>query len=75
MFLLGSVPAAVRVLHATAEPSPSTMALRILKSVIGRAKSCAALCEDMEEAVTAVMSKMMKAIVATASTALTATLS
>ncbi|KAF0913449.1 hypothetical protein E2562_022341, partial [Oryza meyeriana var. granulata] len=57
IFHLGSVSAAVRALHSTAEPGPSAKALRILKSTMGHAKGCAALCEDAEEAVAAVVGK------------------
>ncbi|XP_015691451.2 U-box domain-containing protein 27-like isoform X1 [Oryza brachyantha] len=61
MVRLGAVPAAVHALHATAEPGPSARALRILESAVGCAEGRAALCEHAEEAVPAVVGKMMKA--------------
>lgn len=61
MVRLGAVPAAVRALHATTEPGASAKALRILESSVGCAEGRAALCEDAEEAVPAVVGKMMKA--------------
>ncbi|KAL6652876.1 hypothetical protein ACP70R_011801 [Stipagrostis hirtigluma subsp. patula] len=61
MVRLGSVPAAVRALHATTEPGASAKALRILESAVGCAEGRAALCEDAEEAIPAVVGKMLKA--------------
>uniref|UniRef100_A0A0E0KQH3 U-box domain-containing protein n=1 Tax=Oryza punctata TaxID=4537 RepID=A0A0E0KQH3_ORYPU len=60
MVRLGAVRAAVRALHATAEPGTSARALRILESAVGCAEGRAALCEDAEEVVPAVVGKMMK---------------
>ncbi|XP_062183640.1 U-box domain-containing protein 27-like [Phragmites australis] len=61
MVRLGAVPAVVRALHATTEPGASAKALRILESAVSFAEGRAALCEDAEEAVPAVVGKMMKA--------------
>ena len=55
MVRLGAVPAAVRVLHATTEPDTSAKALWILESSVRCAEGHAALCEDVEEAVPAVV--------------------
>uniref|UniRef100_A0ACD5URB6 Uncharacterized protein n=1 Tax=Avena sativa TaxID=4498 RepID=A0ACD5URB6_AVESA len=60
MVRLGAVPAAVRALHATTEPSSSAKVLRILESAVGCAEGRAALCKDAEVTVTAVLDKMMK---------------
>jgi len=61
MVRLGAVPAAVRALRATADPGASAKALRVLESAVGCAEGRAALCEGAEEAVPAVVGKMMKA--------------
>ncbi|XP_062225611.1 U-box domain-containing protein 27-like [Phragmites australis] len=61
MVRLGAVPAAVRTLHAMTEPGASAKALRILECAAGCAEGRAALCEDAEEAIPAVVGKMMKA--------------
>ncbi|KAG2566171.1 U-box domain-containing protein 27-like [Panicum virgatum] len=61
MVRLGAVPAAVRALRATADPGASAKALRVLESAVGCAEGRAALCEGAEEAVQAVVGKMMKA--------------
>ncbi|KAG2572071.1 U-box domain-containing protein 27-like [Panicum virgatum] len=61
MVRLGAVPAAVRALRATAEPRASAKALRVLESAVGCAEGRAALCEGAEEAVPAVVGRMMKA--------------
>ncbi|XP_051217291.1 U-box domain-containing protein 27 [Lolium perenne] len=60
MVRLGVVPAAVRALHATTEPSSSAKVLRILESAVGCAEGRAALCKDAEATVTAVLDRMMK---------------
>jgi hypothetical protein len=60
MVRLGAVPAAVRALHATTEPSSSAKVLRILESAVGCAEGRAALCKDAEGTVAAVLDKMMK---------------
>lgn len=60
MVRLGAVSAAVRALHATAEPGASAKALRILESAVGCAEGRAELCKDAEETVPAVLDKMMK---------------
>lgn len=61
MVRLGAVPAAARALRATADPAASAMALRVLESAVGCAEGRAALCDDAEDAVPAVVGKMMKA--------------
>ncbi|RCV33603.1 hypothetical protein SETIT_7G095100v2 [Setaria italica] len=61
MVRLGAVPAAVRALVATAEPGAAAKALRVLECAVGCAEGRAALCEGAEEAVPAVVGKMMKA--------------
>ncbi|PUZ47114.1 hypothetical protein GQ55_7G137300 [Panicum hallii var. hallii] len=61
MVRLGAVPAAVRALRATADPRASARALRVLESAAGCAEGRAALCEGAEEAVPAVVGRMMKA--------------
>ncbi|KAF0895602.1 hypothetical protein E2562_013911 [Oryza meyeriana var. granulata] len=53
-----AVQARMPALHATAEPGLSAKALRILESAVGCAEGRAALCEDTEEAVPAVVGKM-----------------
>ena len=53
--------AAARALRATADPGASAKALRVLESAVGCAEGRAALCEGAEEAVPAVVGKMMKA--------------
>ncbi|KAG8059044.1 hypothetical protein GUJ93_ZPchr0002g24758 [Zizania palustris] len=58
MARLGAVPAAVRVL-ATDAGSPA-QALLLLEAALGCAEGRAALCEKAEEAIPAVVSKMMK---------------
>ncbi|RLM75695.1 hypothetical protein C2845_PM15G08030 [Panicum miliaceum] len=60
MVRLGAVPAAVRALRAAAGPRASAKALRVLESAVGCAEGRAALCEGAEEAVPAVVSRMMK---------------
>ncbi|CAL5067673.1 unnamed protein product [Urochloa decumbens] len=57
----GAVGAAVRALRDTAEPRAAAMALRVLEAAAGCAEGRAALCERAEEAVGAVVGKMMKA--------------
>jgi hypothetical protein len=61
MVRLGAVPAAVRALSATAEPGAAAKVLRVLESAAGCAEGRAALCECAEEAIPAVVGKMMKA--------------
>ncbi|CAD6263769.1 unnamed protein product [Miscanthus lutarioriparius] len=57
----GAVPAAVRALRAaTTEPGASAKALRVLESVVGCAEGRAALCGDAEDAIPAVVGRMMK---------------
>uniref|UniRef100_A0ACD5ZB70 Uncharacterized protein n=1 Tax=Avena sativa TaxID=4498 RepID=A0ACD5ZB70_AVESA len=58
MVRLGAVPAAVRVL-ATDAGSPC-QALRVLEATVGCAEGRAAICEKADEAVPAVLSRMMK---------------
>ncbi|KAL5207665.1 hypothetical protein ABZP36_032100 [Zizania latifolia] len=58
MVRLGAVPAAVRVL-ATDAGCPA-QALLVLEAALGCAEGRAALCEKAEEAIPAVVSKMMK---------------
>uniref|UniRef100_A0ACD5ZBN2 Uncharacterized protein n=1 Tax=Avena sativa TaxID=4498 RepID=A0ACD5ZBN2_AVESA len=58
MVRLGAVPAAVRVL-ATDAGSPCH-ALRVLEATVGCAEGRAAICKKADEAVPAVLSKMMK---------------
>ncbi|KAG0525749.1 hypothetical protein BDA96_06G083500 [Sorghum bicolor] len=58
---LGAVQAAVRALRAaTTEPGASAKALRVLESAVGCAEGRAALCGDAEEAIPAVVGRMMK---------------
>ncbi|CAL5017069.1 unnamed protein product [Urochloa decumbens] len=57
----GAVGAAVRALRETGEPRAAAMALRVLEAAAGCAEGRAALCERAEEAVGAVVGKMMKA--------------
>ncbi|OQU81548.1 U-box domain-containing protein 27 [Sorghum bicolor] len=61
MVRLGAVQAAVRALRAaTTEPGASAKALRVLESAVGCAEGRAALCGDAEEAIPAVVGRMMK---------------
>ncbi|KAF8715553.1 hypothetical protein HU200_027212 [Digitaria exilis] len=60
MVRLGAVPAAVRALRATADHGASAKALRVLESAAGCAEGRATLCEGAEEAIPAVVGKMMK---------------
>jgi hypothetical protein len=61
MVRLGAVPAAVRALRATTtEPGASAKALRVLESAVGCAEGRAALCGDAEDAIPAVLGRMMK---------------
>uniref|UniRef100_A0A0E0H0M4 U-box domain-containing protein n=1 Tax=Oryza nivara TaxID=4536 RepID=A0A0E0H0M4_ORYNI len=61
MVRAGAVRAAARALRATAaDPAASARALRVLESAVGSAEGRAALCEDAEEAVPAVVGRMMK---------------
>lgn len=55
---LGAVPAAVRVLARDA--GPAAQALRVLEAAVGCAEGRAAVCEAAEQAVPAVVAKMMK---------------
>ncbi|CAD6260930.1 unnamed protein product [Miscanthus lutarioriparius] len=62
MVRLGAVPAAVRALRATTTgPGASAKALRVLESAVGCAEGRAALCGDAEDAIPAVVGRMMKA--------------
>ncbi|KAJ1270951.1 hypothetical protein BS78_06G090600 [Paspalum vaginatum] len=61
MVRLGAVPAAARALRATADPAASALALRVLECAVGCAEGRAALCDHAEEAVPAVLGKMIKA--------------
>ncbi|BAS89171.1 Os04g0418500 [Oryza sativa Japonica Group] len=62
MVRAGTVRAAARALRATAaDPAASARALRVLESAVGCAEGRAALCEDAEQAVPAVVGRMMKA--------------
>uniref|UniRef100_A0A0E0P919 U-box domain-containing protein n=1 Tax=Oryza rufipogon TaxID=4529 RepID=A0A0E0P919_ORYRU len=61
MVRAGAVRAAARALRATAaDPAASARALRVLESAVGCAEGRAALCEDAEQAVPAVVGRMMK---------------
>lgn len=57
----GAVPAAVRALRASTESGASAKALRVLESTVGCAEGRAALCANAEDAIPAVVGKMMKA--------------
>jgi hypothetical protein len=61
MVRLGAVPAAVRALRASTESGASAKALRVLESAVGCAEGRAALCANAEDAIPAVVGKMMKA--------------
>ena len=57
----GAVPAAVRALRASTESGASAKALRVLESTVGCAEGRATLCANAEDAIPAVVGKMMKA--------------
>ncbi|XP_040377035.1 U-box domain-containing protein 27 [Oryza brachyantha] len=60
MVRLGAVPAVVRVLASDAAGSHAQAALRVLESAVGCAEGRAAVCEQAQAAIPAVVSKMMK---------------
>ncbi|KAF0934069.1 hypothetical protein E2562_022745 [Oryza meyeriana var. granulata] len=60
MVRLGAVPAAVRVLATELAAGSHAQALRVLEAAVGCAEGRAAVCEEAEEAIPAVVSKMMK---------------